>query len=333
VIENVQHLKSSNLQCTVHLPLYVDSSADDSEKPSFPLGRFSTLDGDVLEKVGVDLISDYAEIADWLIQLEPSKKLVICNLAYADGEAHVRAVAAMDYISQKVCNRRPDTTLSYLISPTTIHSVTDACVSDSENRRRDIIVPLWQQPFIWAGGLRPPVYVAKNLLDGTVNLQGPNYSLAKALQGWRAIVASRDGIDVSANIAPAARTKSVISRAETAAALEGIQALFPPFVAFDPKVASSIMSALLLWDLIAKKGKNHKHVMEKFVLNRVHGGIDRMPYSMDSVGFISTLTGFFLKKGKCPEGVLFHKKYGGLTKGDQNGGKNEDGRNFLCNLV
>ena len=43
-------------------------------------------------------------------------------------------------------------------------------------------------------------------------LQGPNYALAKTMQMWRATLArARDSLLVSSNVAPAARTASMVA--------------------------------------------------------------------------------------------------------------------------
>ena len=57
--------------------------------------------------------------------------------------------------------------------------------------------------------------------DSLVPQQGPNYALAKRLQRWRALVGLADGVPVSANVAPATRTRSVTKNRVLAAAYAG----------------------------------------------------------------------------------------------------------------
>ena len=192
--------------------------------------------------------------------------------------------------------------------------------------------PAWHAPLSWTGALRPPAIVAGCLLDGISVFQGPNYCLAKSLQEWRAIAARHRGAIVSANVASAARTESVVSSTSAAAALEGMQALFPPFVAFDEDVARLVMAALLLWDLGADGAATAGdvgHVMDVPARNSVHGGIDRIPYSMDSAGNFGVVAGrLFVKHGLCPEGLLAElKKEERLTTGNE---KNGSG---ICGMV
>ena len=53
------------------------------------------------------------------------------------------------------------------------------------------------------------------------------------LQQWRVIAAQKDGLKVSANVTPAARTVSVTHSAQAAAGIEGMS-FFEPCLAFDP---------------------------------------------------------------------------------------------------
>lgn len=66
--------------------------------------------------IGADLIADTPELAQWVANLYPEKQLVICSLAYLDGEKHVRASVGMDLICEYVCEKRKNTALSYLVS-------------------------------------------------------------------------------------------------------------------------------------------------------------------------------------------------------------------------
>ena len=134
----------------------------------------------------------------------------------------------MDYISERVLEERPNSALSYLLSPSTVHHSSDTCFADAARRRA--ASPAWHAPLSWTGALRPPAIVAGCLLDGISVFQGPNYCLAKSLQEWRAIATRHRGAIVSANVASAARTESVVSSTSAAAALEGMQALFPSII-------------------------------------------------------------------------------------------------------
>ena len=73
--------------------------------------------------VGADLITDAPELAQWISSICPDKQLVICCLAYLDGEKHVRASVGMDLICEYVCEKRKNTALSYLVSVSNVRFV------------------------------------------------------------------------------------------------------------------------------------------------------------------------------------------------------------------
>jgi len=186
-------------------------------------------------RAGADLIADAPALAAWLCALEPKKRLVIGSYAYLDGEAHVRASLASDAVAAAVLDKRPDTALAYLTSPGTAFPIPKSAWDDSKARHERENWTWWHQPlWLFTGGFkpncRPPAKREKKLRvidedaevddasaemhedvhvhDGHLVLQGPNYALAKTLQNWRAIVARDDGHCVSANVAPASRTKA-----------------------------------------------------------------------------------------------------------------------------
>lgn len=57
--------------------------------------------------------------------------------------------------------------------------------------------------------------------DVLVPQQGPNYTLAERIQRWRAVVAQTEGVQVSANVARATRTRPVTKNRLLAAACAG----------------------------------------------------------------------------------------------------------------
>lgn len=91
-----------------------------------------------------------------------------------------------------------------------------------------------------------------------------------------------------------------------AVGLEG-QRHFPPLRAFDAPTSSSLMAALLLYDLGCEessaqpgwkggvKGGEGKeaHPMDVFGATAVHGGTWRCAYTVDSIGKASYLMGTF----------------------------------------
>src|SRR5690606_5475346 len=85
------------------------------------------------------------------------------------------------------------------------------------------------------------------ITDALVLQQGPNYALAKRLQQWRAITARAKGVRVSANVAPATTTQSVIKNIALAAAYAGADHFGVEI--FRPETSNALMAALLIHDL------------------------------------------------------------------------------------
>lgn len=271
---------------------------------------------------GADLIHDTPQLARWIANLYPQKQLVIVPLAYLDGEANVRAVVAMDLIIEYVLQHRDSkrrsatcsdaisatTALAFLISPGTPHVITEEAAMDARRRytssQSTFKPPVWQTALRFlptaVGGFAkycitdsplPPhdLYVFNGLAD----IQGPNYALSKCIQQWRAMLAHSRGHCISANISPPAKTQSMVGHDQVATWLNGIQA-FPPMVVFDPSMARTLMTSLLVWDLICKKHITYHHPTMLFMENSVHGGVWRFPYDINSVGLVSFMIGKFM---------------------------------------
>lgn len=120
--------------------------------------------------------------------------------------------------------------------------------------------------------------------NGLVEFQGPNYALSKSLQQWRCIDARSKGVMVSANMAPACKTVSVMHSAAAAAAIRGMS-FFKPLLAFHPPQASAVMAGLMLQDLInpdsaANPAVPLEYPFQLFEENAFHGGGWRCAYSM-----------------------------------------------------
>jgi hypothetical protein len=71
--------------------------------------------------VGANLMEHAPHLAQWITSPEvcptANTQIILCSLAYLDGEANVRACVAMDLIAEYVCLHHPNNTaLSFLIS-------------------------------------------------------------------------------------------------------------------------------------------------------------------------------------------------------------------------
>ena len=83
--------------------------------------------------------------------------------------------------------------------------------------------------------------------DALVPQQGPNYTLAKRVQRWRATVAHAEGHTVSINCAPSTRTRSVTKNKGLALAYKGASTF--GIEIFEPETSSTLLAALLVHDL------------------------------------------------------------------------------------
>ena len=90
-----------------------------------PSIKTSTPEAGTKNTLGIDLLTQLPEAAEWLLNLSPKGTLVIGSYIYLDGEKHVRAVAAMDALlnallfSSTYSKRTIE--LAYLGSPSTPH--------------------------------------------------------------------------------------------------------------------------------------------------------------------------------------------------------------------
>lgn len=250
-------------------------------------------------KAGADLLHETPEIRDWLAALPGP--LVVGSYAYLDGEAHVRVSLAMDAIVASLLETRPDAVPAWLLSPTDVFAVP---AGDAEHamkawHERGGIRHL-QAPLRLLSGNRffvPNVErlvdcggAPAGIVDALVAQQGANYALAKRLQAWRAAVAHAAGRRVSANVAPATRTRSVVKNKALAAAYGGASHF--GVEVFEPDTANALMAALLAYDL-RQGGGTPTHPARLFMDNAVHGGLWRIPYLPRSALPFAAVLGFF----------------------------------------
>lgn len=72
---------------------------------------------------GCNLFTHTPMIRDWLLQLKPGKPFTIGCYAYLDGALHVQVSLAMDAICKDLSEKRPNTSLAYLCTPTDLHLI------------------------------------------------------------------------------------------------------------------------------------------------------------------------------------------------------------------
>ena len=119
---------------------------------------------------------------------------------------------------------------------------------------------------------------------------------------WRAILTRRRERPslVSFNYAPPGRTESMLHNPTMATVLNGMQN-FSPLLVLESYTASSIMALLLLSDLKESNTADmatgvddvatDSHPWEFLNHNSFHGGCDRCPFSISSIGNATWLLG------------------------------------------
>jgi hypothetical protein len=251
-------------------------------------------DGDLASAAGADLLEDLPEVARWLADLDGP--LVLGNYVYADGVTNLRVSAAVDALSVRLLEQRDDVALSFLATPTDVFAVPPAAVAQAQARFGGVHPLRTSLRALSGGRLLQPNYVDTVLLageqaglhDSLVPQQGPNYALAKRLQRWRAAVARDAGAQVSLNVAPPTRTRSVLKNRLLATAYAGARRF--GVEVFEPATSNVLMAALLVHDLRSPAAAGtHPYVAEAHAA--AHGGLWRQPYAMRSVLGLAVLVG------------------------------------------
>lgn len=222
-------------------------------------------DGDDYSKCGADLLAQTPEIAAfvknvWNSSHNPGwEQVVVGTYAYLDAEKHVRVVVAMDTIFTSVQRLvgAAKIALAQIASPAlpTIWPVGDMDhAAQAFKESSGISNALWGLADNVSNCGKRPEAGQYGVFNGLIDMQGPNYALAKTSQNWRAVLALRAGSIVSSNFAPAGRTQSMLHSSTMAKVLDGMQA-FPPALVLYPDTVSAIMGALLLYDITIPEAK------------------------------------------------------------------------------
>ena len=249
-------------------------------------------------KVGANVIEELPSIAQWLDCFEG--RLVLGNYCYADGATHVLVSVAGDALGQHLVNRRPDTALAFLATPTDVFAVPaeEVELAAAAYQRRSLS-KLTRTPLrVMSGGRllqrNYPPGADPGLCDSLVPQQGPNYAFAKRIQRWRATSARDAGVTVSLNVAPATRTRSVLKNKALAAAFAGAHRF--GVEVFDPATSNTLMAALLVYDLRAGEPAQ-EHPWQDEAHNAAHGGLWTGAYQPRSVLGLAAVLGLAGMRG------------------------------------
>ena len=286
-----------NGNATLHAPCLENLTADAPQS-------------ELIQKLGVNLLTQIPEIGHWLAQ--NPHKLNLAAIAYLDGEKHVRVSMAMDSIMSYVSEQKPDSSLMYMCTPTDIYAVPKEVIDASKEKFKlrsnfekilsKSVSTLSLKHFFqnYQHTLIPSDNgQAYGVADCMVVEQGPNYALAKRLQQWRATLARHQGQKVCINIAPSTTTYSVTKNPLLKAAFTGAR-LFD-VEAFDPTTTNAIMAALWIHDLhkpksVANPENKLDHPLQLMMEGANHGGLWRVAYLARTALPFAAIYGFAADK-------------------------------------
>lgn len=278
--------------------------------PSLEIVSESIHTSELKSKLGVNLLTQLPEVAQWLTQF--SQSLDLAAIAYLDGEKHVRVSMAMDTIMSIVSEKKPDSSLMFMCTPTDVYAIPKEVVEASHEKfihRSNVqkwltqgVKTLSLQHFFQTNGqqlIRSNNGKDYGIADCLVIEQGPNYALAKRIQQWRATLAHHQGQRVSINIAPSTTTHSVTKNPLLKAAFNGAE-LFD-VEAFRPETTNAIMAALWIHDLrndasAANPETPLDHPLELMMEGANHGGLWRVAYLARTALPFAALYGFATDK-------------------------------------
>ena len=234
---------------------------------------------DASGRPGIDLLTQLPELAAWARAAAPAP-LTVGSYFYADGGTHVQLSSAADALVVDLLSDSTATALAYLatpmdtfVVPADVREASDAALAARKATDIKKIVGTLTGGRVfhrnYAAGSGPAVH------DALVPQQGPNYTLAKRIQRWRATSAFADGHTVSVNVAPATDTYSVTKNKILASTYKGAGAF--GIEIFDPATSSAMLAALLVHDL--NVGRPEVDVQWQHESSgAASGGLWRQPY-------------------------------------------------------
>ncbi|MBB1024477.1 MULTISPECIES: hypothetical protein [unclassified Dietzia] len=248
-----------------------ERAAEFAGRIHFPTGE----DG----RPGIDLLTQLPELVAWARAAAPAP-LTVGSYFYADGGTHVQLSSAADALVVDLLKDGTADALAYLatpmdtfVVPADVRKASDAALRarKATDIKRIIGALTGQKVFHrnYEKGSGPAVH------DALVPQQGPNYTLAKRVQRWRATTAFADGHTVSVNVAPATDTRSVTKNKILAATYKGAHAF--GIEIFEPATSSALLAALLVHDLNVGRpdvGVQWEHESH----GAASGGLWRQPY-------------------------------------------------------
>lgn len=247
---------------------------------------------DIKRSAGGDLLTQGPELRSWIGSFDGPMTLM--DLVYSDGGTFVRLVGSIDGLATSLMEERNDLSLAYLGTPTDVYGVPATTAKTARASAR--IGPIRTAVRgVSIGKTYIPRYASLiqsedgpewGISDCLVPQQGPNYILAKNAQRWRACASREEGVAISANVAPATYTQSVVKNKLLKAAYGGANVYGVQI--FSPGTSRALMAALLVHDLRnpdakAQPKQTLAHPYELHANGAAHGGIWTMPFEPRSV--------------------------------------------------
>lgn len=94
-------------------------------------------DDELYASAGCNLFTHTPMIRDWLMDLYKGKPFTVGSYAYLNGALHVQVSLAMDAITKDLSEKRPNTSLAYLCTPTDLHLVPEEAFRASEENYKE----------------------------------------------------------------------------------------------------------------------------------------------------------------------------------------------------
>ncbi|KAA0918685.1 hypothetical protein [Dietzia sp. ANT_WB102] len=228
---------------------------------------------------GIDLLTQLPELAAWARSAAPAP-LTVGSYFYADGGTHVQLSSAADALVVDLLRDNTAAALAYLatpmdtfVVPEDVRKAADAALASRKVTDIKRLVGALTRGKVfhrnYPAGNGPAVH------DALVPQQGPNYTLAKRVQRWRATTAFADGHTVSVNVAPATDTHSVTKNKILASTYKGAYAF--GIEIFHPDTSAALLAALMVHDL--NVGRPQVDVQWQHESSgAASGGLWRQPY-------------------------------------------------------
>jgi len=272
------------------------------EDKTTPLSELS--DKELAQIAGLDILEHYAEIAGWMNVLYSNthSKFILGLYAYTPKINHIRVQAVQECLASIAMDKfsKDKLVFSWLATPTD-SAPGPASIGHGRLKRfasrpaskiiRDSLLGLLSA----ARPAKPKFFDGANgekltLIDASVQQQGPSYSFSKRTQRWRAYLAHFQGVRVSYQISPPARTNSVLRHKILRASYLGA----PKFGVrpFEVDVAKSASAAALVRDVLDETAySNKKTTTDLQCFSAIHGGLWSLAYQSRSIWIVATLLG------------------------------------------